>query len=146
MPSGSVIPFPQATPVTFAGKNIESSGPTDVDLGIMSSAALQQALAAPGWPGRRALQMREVEGLAVIANAGEPLRTEPMPGDVVIRMVEGGAGHASVVASRGLIGGESLAGRGLGSAGGASDGYVHITEQVPFAVRASDGLARGLTD
>jgi hypothetical protein len=46
-------------------------------------------------------QSSRFNGVQVIAGPGEPLRSRPMPGDIVVRLTNGEARHASVVEPRG---------------------------------------------
>jgi hypothetical protein len=110
------------------------------------TALLRLVLATPGAVWRQLDRGTQLDGLQVIARSQEPLQSQPLPGDIVVRIIEGGAGHASIVATPGIVQLQDLSRRGMRPDIVSSQGYVHVVEPTPFARRASDGLARGLTD
>src|SRR5207244_4355766 len=72
------------------------------DAGASSAALLRQILDAPGTFARQWTQAGAGSGYQVLAGPGEPLPSQPLPGDILIRTIDGGSGHAAVVASPGL--------------------------------------------
>ena len=107
---------------------------------------LRQALAAPGWIARQAMLGRPIGGLDVVARGREKLSSQPRAGDIVIRIVEGGGGHASIIVSPGLMHRDDLAYMGFRPDQPFAKGYVHIVERSPFAERVDHRFSRGLTD
>jgi hypothetical protein len=99
-----------------------------------ASEVLESLLSKPGSAARRLARSEAIEGVQVLARGREPLPVQPIEGDVLIRLVEGGTGHAAVVASRGLT----------QSADG--EGYVHVVERFPVARNAAEGFNRRVTD
>ncbi len=133
--------------VDFAEALATANGITPaVDTEILGAPALQRVLAAPGLVARRLTEVQELDGIEIIARSGEPLPSQPLPGDIIVRLIEGGAGHAAVVASPGLVHAADLANRGLRAGTQAHGGYVHVIERTPLAHRAEEGFARRLTD
>jgi len=112
-------------------------GCTHAQPGGSDSAAsiLQQVLDAPGAFARRLNHSQTIDGIEVLGRAGEPLRKHPIQGDIVIRIIEGGGGHASVVASPGLWLAEDIAERGLDSETESAGGHVHVEGRSDSAVR-----------
>src|SRR5216684_5697748 len=105
------------------------------DLNVQVGSLLQQILAAPGSVVRQLGRMQELDGLQIVARSQEPLPTPPLPGDIVLRIIEGGAGHAFVVASPGLVPFQDLNSRGLSADSQYDRGYIHVVEPSPFARR-----------
>jgi hypothetical protein len=144
MRSDTRIPLEGIKLVELAEAIAASNGTLpNTSLDVAGAPALQRVLAAPGFVAR---QPQEFSGLEIIARAREPLPSQPLPGDIVIRIIEGGAGHASVVASPGLLHTADLAARRLRPDSQSAEGFVHVVEATPWARRASEGFARGLTD
>ncbi len=114
--------------------------------GFSGCRLLRQAWTMPGLIARSAMHRRQLEGVQVIVCAREPLLLVPRPGDILLRIIEGGGSHASVVASPGLLRHSDLQARRWHTSTPSAHGYVHVVERTPAASRASDGFARGLTD
>ena len=142
MPSEILVSTESARLIRVA----EGLGPLSDDIDIAGAVLLRQLLATPGSFCRKLKRGQQLDGLQVIARSREPLLSQPQLGDIVIRIVEGGAGHASVVATPGMVRLEDLGDRGLHPDSRSSQGYVHVVEPAPVARRANDGFARGLTD
>ena len=101
---------------------------------------------APGSLVQRATQVRRFNGIEVIAAPGEPLRSRPMPGDIVIHMIGGGVGHASVVAPSNVTGAKNLSTCAPWAHSEERGGRVRVVGDAPFAQSVSNGFAAGLTD
>src|SRR6266849_5964497 len=111
------------------------------------AALLQRILESPGSFARQWNQPgATTSGFEILAGPGQPLPAHPLQGDILIRMIDGGSGHAAVVASPGLWRAEDLAARGFRADTEAADGFVHVTERGPFPRDASERFARGVTD
>ncbi len=106
---------------------------------------LRQMLEAPGLFARRWNRPEASRGFEIIAGPGQPLISEPLAGDILIRVIDGGSGHAAVVASPGLWRAEELGDRGL-QTNSEAEGFVHVQEHGPFPRDASERFARGVTD
>ena len=105
-----------------------------------------RALAMPGMIARGVNRGRTLKRVEIVARGGDRLRSQPLPGDVVIRVLEGGSGHASIVVSPGLLHRDELSLQGFRADTISAKGYVHVIERTPFAETADDNFARGLTD
>ena len=107
---------------------------------------LSRILADPAVFVRRLEQTPVKNEIEVIARGGERLRKQPLQGDIIIRVVEGGSAHASIVASNGLWLAEDLKSRGLRADQASRGGHVHVEEGNPVPREASERYARRLTD
>ena len=107
---------------------------------------LQHILADPASFARQRHSPDGMHGFEIIALPGEPLQSEPLQGDILIRLIEGGSGHASVVASPGLWYVEDLPIRGLQADAESAEGFVHVSERAPLPRDSAEGYARGVVD
>ena len=130
---------------TFADALVASRR-TEAEPEAAGLSLLGTVLAAPGAAVRSAVAGRAPGGWEVIARSGETLTVQPLSGDVMLRMVEGGAAHIAVVASPGLLHANEVAESGLHAESGEGGGYVHVIEPGPTLRSASEGFARRVTD
>jgi hypothetical protein len=97
--------------------------------GCHKTDTLQRILDAPGSIARRWSQSKTISGVEVLAGPGQPLSSQPMPGDILIRIVDGGSGHAALVTSSGLFHPEDLADHGMRADTESADGFVQVSER-----------------
>jgi subtilisin family serine protease len=107
---------------------------------------LQELLDAPGLFARRWNRQVTSSGFVVIAGPGEPLDSHPQTGDILIRIVEGGAGHAMRVVSPGLWHADDLPAMGLFPDSEFADGFVHVAPTSSQLEGAAEGRARGIVN
>ena len=107
---------------------------------------LQRILDAPGSIARRWSQSNTISGIEVLAGPGQQLSSQPLPGDILIRIVDGGSGHAALVTSSGLFHPEDLADHGMSADTESADGFVQVSERNESPRTSSVRYARGVTD
>src|SRR5262245_53516191 len=85
---------------------------------------------------RELSQSQALAGLEVVTRPGAGLPSQPLPGDIIVRVIEGGTG---------LVHPDELAVQGLQVEADAKGGYVYVVERVPITRIAAEGVTRRLT-
>jgi N-acetylmuramoyl-L-alanine amidase/Hemopexin len=141
MPSENPVPTENLPWVRVAEGDAQDS-----NLSAAGVELRRRILAAPGLIWRQLDRGAQMDGLQVVARSRELLQSGPQAGDIVLRLIDGGSGLGSVVATPGVVSLQDLGVRGLHPDTLSSQGYVHVVEPAPVARRASEAFARGLTD
>ena len=107
---------------------------------------LDQLLEAPALFARRWNRGIIPSGFEIIGRPGEPLDSHPQTGDILIRIVEGGSGHATRVESSGLFRADELPDLGLFPDSESAGGFVQVTRPASSWRGTAEARARGVTN